>query len=254
MVTRDLSNTRIQLFLGLASAISAPNFDYALDTELNGMLKTAPAVRWDGLDFGMQASEQIDDRSLDDDATATLRGFMQFGGGVPLFFPKATDTSSILRQTFNLVKTRGTELVLFERIGWVNSRVNAVGGDNGNLYRVMTDGFQPDTEGTGGYAYLQQLVPRGDVSPWTVVGTSPAAQITTTGGAITGVVGDLALRRATYLSNDITRRATWTSSNTAVAIVTDGIVELVGAGTANIVASYPGATDSAAITVTASAS
>jgi len=219
------------------------------------MLMAAPAIRWDGYDFGMQASQQDDDRSLDDDATATIRGFMQFGGGVPFFFPKVTDTTSILRDIYDLVKVQGTELALVQRVGWVDRRTAAVAGDNVSIFKVMTDGFQPDTEGTGGYAYIQNLLPRGDVAPWTIVADDPAAQVAITGGNITGSTGSLHLRRATYLGNDITQRATWASDDETVALVDNrGIVELVGAATdtANITASFPGGTTSTAITVTIS--
>src|SRR6478736_699934 len=128
MPTRDLSNKRIQIWLGLASAVAS--FDFVTEDELADLIMAAPGIRWDGFDFGIQASEQIDDRSLDDDATATLRGFMQFGGGLPFFFPKVTDQDSVLRQIFDLVKTRGTELVLVMRIGWVDRRVAGTAGDN----------------------------------------------------------------------------------------------------------------------------
>lgn len=250
MVTRDLSNRRVQMWLALASGLS--DFTKINATQLNAMLAVAPALRWDGLDFGMQASDQEDDRSLDDDATETLRGFMQFGGGLPFFFPKATDTSSILRQAFNLVRTRGTELALVTRVGFADRRAPAAAGDWVNIYRVMTDGYQPDTEGTGGYAYIQTMIPRGDVSPWTVVDAATPTAVTIAGGAVTGTAGSIALRRATYEGNDVTRHAQWVSSNEAVAKVTDGIIEMIAAGTANITAKTPGSLISTATTVTVS--
>ncbi len=177
---------------------------------------------------------------------------MQFGGALPLFFPKTTDLTSILRDVYDLVKVRGTELALVERIGWVDRRTAATAGDNINIYKVMTDGFTPDTEGTGGYAYLQSMLPRGDVRPWTIVTDNPAAQVTTSGGSISGAAGAIFLRRAAYLGNDITNRATWASSDQTVALVKNGIVELIGSGSANITAAFPGGTTSAAITVTVS--
>lgn len=252
MPTRDLSNRRIQIWMGLASAVS--DFTKINDVQLNAMLATAPAVRWDGLDFGMQASDQEDDRSLDDDATETLRSFMQFGGGIPFFFPKVTDQSSILRQAFNLVRTRGTELAIAMRIGYTDRRTPAAAGDFVNLFRVMTDGYQPDTEGTGGYAYVQSMIPRGDVAPWIVVDSATPTAVEIEGGAtLSGAAGTLALRRATYEGNDVTRLAEWTSSNETVAKVTDGIIEIVGAGTANIIAKTAGSLPSTALVVTGTA-
>lgn len=250
MPTRDLSNKRIQIWIGAASALAS--YDYATEAELAAMLMAAPAIRWDGLDFGMQASEQIDDRSLDDDATATLRGFMQFGGGIPFYFPKVTDDSSILRDVFDLVKVRGTELAIVERVGFVDRRTAAVAGDNINIYKAMTDGYSPDTEGTGGYAYIQNMIPRGDVTPWSIVADSPAADVTITGGLTLALaVGALGLRGAAYLGNNITPRATWASDDQDVAIVSNnGIIEGVSAGTANITATFPGGAESDPCVVT----
>lgn len=250
MPTRDLSNKRIQIWIGPASALSS--FEYATEAELASMIMAAPAIRWDGLDFGMQASDQVDDRSLDDDATATLRGFMQFGGGMPFFFPKASDMSSVLRDVFDLVKVRGTELAIVERIGFVDRRTPGTAGDNINIYKAMTDGITPDTEGDGGYAYIQSLIPRGDVRPWSIVaGAAPAAVAISGGLTAGGAIGTLALRGADYLGNDITPRATWASSNQTVAIVDNrGIIEMVGSGTANVTAGFPGATTSPPVVVT----
>lgn len=250
MPTRDIANKRITLWVGLASALGS--FQYATETELAAMLKVAPAVRWDGYDFGMQASDQIDDRSLDDSATATIRSFMQFGGGIPFFFPKITDQSSILRQAFNLFKTRGTQLAIVQRVGFVDRRMAGLAGDNITIMKALTDGYVPDTEGTGGYAYVQNLLPQGDVAPWTIVRGTTATAVTINGAGTQSVaVGGLALRTASYLGNDITNRAKWTSSNPAVATVDNrGIIEGISAGTANITAGFPGGTDSTALAVT----
>lgn len=251
---RDLSNHRIQVWIGLASSLG--QYDYATEAELAAMVMAAPAIRWNGFDFGMQASEQIDDRSLDDDATATLRGFLQFGGGMPLFFPRATDQSSTLRQIFNLVKTRGTELALVIRAGWVDRKVPGTAGDNISIFKVMSDGFTPDTEGDGGYAYLLNLLPRGDVAPWTIVADSPAAQVVVTKVAGANTPGSIQLFKATYLGNDITQRATWASSDqAAVTINNQGIAELVGddTDTADITATFPGGVESDPVTVTIAA-
>lgn len=252
MVTRDLSNKRVQLWLGPASGFANLENGWATAAEVNACLKTAPAVRWDGLDFGMSESDQVDDRSLDDDASATIAGFMQFGGAVPFFMPKVTDLTSILRQVYNLVKVQGTELALVQRIGFEDRRTVAAAGDNVNLYKVMVDGFNPDTEGDGGYAYLQNMIPRGDVAPWSILaGAAPAAVAIVGGLTLSLAVGALGLRGATYIGNNVANRVTWASSNPAVATVDNrGIIEAKSSGTANITASYPGGTTSPPCVVT----
>jgi hypothetical protein len=175
MTTRDLSNKRRAVWLGLASAVADLAAPKA--TELNGagMLAVAPAIRWSGLTLATQASTKIDDRSLADDGAATLRGFAAFGGAVPFYYPKSVDTTSILRKAYDLVKTARTDLIWVERIGFADFDAPASPGDEVNTYLVMTDSMKPDTASTGGYAYVEQFLPQGDTAPWTVVAaTRPA--------------------------------------------------------------------------------
>lgn len=221
------------------------------------MLDATEAIRWDGYDFGMDASDQIDDRSLADNAAAQIRGFAQFGGNTPFFMPKVTDTGSILRQVFNLLKTQRTPLFVAERVGFKDWSSPWAAGDNVNIYRVLNDGFKPDTEGDGGYAYTMNLLSQGDVYPWTLVTPASASAVTITGSAtaslsLAGV--NVALRGATYQGKNITARATWISSNPAVATVdAHGVIQGKSAGTANVTATFPGATPSAAVAVTVAA-
>lgn len=252
MPNRDLANKRITFWLGAANAIA--NLAAPSVIEINAMLMASAATRWDGFDFGAQESDQVDDRSLDDDAGAVLRGFAQFGGAVPFFMPKKADTSSILRQVFNLLKTPRTELVVVERVGFKSTSQPAAAGDIVNVYRILTDGFNPDTEGDGGYAYIVNFLPKGDIYPWVTVPAAAPASIALVGGAtlaLTAAGTAVGLRGATYQGFDLTARATWLSSDPTKATVdAHGIIKAVAAGTANITATYPGATASTACVVT----
>lgn len=253
MPTRDLSNKRVTLALGLASAVadlSAPKV-----AEANAMLQIAPAVRWNGYAFNASASTKVDDRSLDDEGAAQIRGYNQFGGAMPFFYPKVTDTASILRQVFNLVKQQKTQLAMIERVGWASSRTAFAAGDNVNTYLIQTDSLEPDTAGDGGYAYIESFLAQGVMWPWTILAPATPVAVTTSGAAsqalsLAGI--NVALRRATYQGQDITRRATWVSSAPAIADVVDGVIVGRSAGTANVTATFPGATASTAIAVTVS--
>jgi hypothetical protein len=250
MPTRDLSNKRIRVSVGLRSQVA--DLSCPLDTEIASLLHLSAAVRWNGLDFGMQASDKVDDRSLEDDASAQLRGFTQYGGGVPIFFPKRTDSGSVLRQAFTLLSQSATDLVWVERIGWGDVTDPIVAGDNVNVYAVTTDGFKPDTEGDGGYAYLLTMLARGESYPWTIVRDATPAPVTVT--AVNGgsaAVGTAALLRATYRGNDVTKRAQWRSSDATKITVEGGVAVRRAAGAASIFASFPGATESAAQALTA---
>lgn len=247
MGSRDLSNKRITVGLGLVSQVVDPLA--VTKTEANSLLRASAAIRWDGLDFGMQASDKIDDRSLDDDASAQLRGFAQYGGGVPVFWPKVIDTGSVLRKMFNLVKVQGTELVYVERVGFKDTSEAFDDYDDINSYVVTTDGFKPDTEGDGGYAYLLTMLAKGLAQPWGMIRPDVATAVSITG---TGTVaaGSVRLLRASYGGKDVTLRGDWRSSDEGVATVKKGVLVGVAAGTASIYASFPGATESTAFQVT----
>jgi hypothetical protein len=242
MTTRDLANKRITVALGASNAVA--DLSEPTAAELNAMLNASEAIRWDGYDYGAQASDQVDDRTLADDAGATIRGFSQFGGGMPAMLPKPSDSSSILRQVFNLLKTPRTIIIVAERVGFKSSGEAFAAGDNVNMGLVMVDGFMPDTEGTGGYAAVYNLIPQGTFYPWTIVADASPAAITQIGGATIAVAaGARALRGAAYQGNVITARGTWTSEDAAVAkIVGKGIVEGVAAGTVDINVDFPGGT------------
>lgn len=253
MPNRDLSNKRVTIALGLASAVADLSCPKA--SEVNLMLQAAAAIRWNGYAFNGSASTKVDDRSLDDEGAAVIRGYDQFGGAVPFYYPKVTDTASIVRQVFNLVKQSRTQLAWIERVGWASSRTPFAAGDNVNTYLIETDSLEPDTAGDGGYAYLETFLAQGIMYPWTILAPDAPVPVTISGAAtqalsLAGAV--VALRRATYQGNDVTRRAAWTSDNPAVADVVDGVIVGRTAGTANIIASFPGATDSTPIAVTVS--
>lgn len=242
MTTRDLGNKRVTLWCGLASAIA--DLSKPLDTEVTAMLNISPAVRWDGFDMGMQASDKVDDRTLDDAAGSQIRGLLQFGGGLPLLYPQVTDGSSILRQAYNLFKTTRTQLALVERIGFKSTSAAPAAGDNVNTYLVLNDGFKPDTEGDGGYAYLLQLLAQGTAYPWTKISASSPPALAAVGAtAVTIVIATTpyALRGVSHPAGDVvTQRATWTSSDETKVTVQDGVFKGVAAGSATVTASFPG--------------
>ncbi len=68
-----------------------------------------------------------------------------------------------------------------------------------------------------------------------------------TGNSVSGI----SYHTATTTETNVTNSASWTTSNSSVATVSGGRVTAVGAGTANITASYEGKTATCAVTVTA---
>lgn len=255
-VTRDLSNARITVGLAPISGVADPTLQTVLLAEAQAFLNISPAIRWSGWTMAAQASDKVADRSVADQPGAIIRGFNKFGGALPLFVPKITDTTSILRQAFNTTKTQRTALLYLERVGWANFSDAFAAGDTINIYSVLTDGFEWSTAGSNGYAYLLTLLAAGYSNFWYILGNSTTPAALTLVGAATATVtlssGNVVLRGVTYYGQDITPRATWTSSNPAVATVRDGVIQPVSAGTATITPSYPGAAASTGIAVTVS--
>jgi hypothetical protein len=253
MPTRDLSNKRIYAALGTANSV----IDLSKLTllEAQAMQPAHEAIRFDGYDYGVAESDEVDDRSLADDAGAVLAGFAQFGGAIPFYVPKKADQGSVVKKVWLIIKKTRTELIFLERVGWKDNTLPLAAGDDVNVSRMMTDSYMPDTEGTGGYVYVINMLPKGDVYPWYILPSATPEPIVLVGAATAALtVGTATLRGAKYFTSDITGRATWTSSNPAVATVDqNGVIVGVSAGSATIVPSYPGAAVNAGIAVTVSA-
>lgn len=250
-MARILSNSFITLALGLPSAID--DLDSPTVTESNALHNASSSARWDGYDLGMEASDQVDDRSLADDAGYQERGFDQFGGSATFFWPTdVDDTTDPYTVTWNLVNQPGDEVVAIERVAQAKASTPFVAGDWVNVYRLETAGFNPDTEGDGGYAYDIPFLAKGDVYPYTLIAAdTPAAIVTTRVGSGSLAVGAHDVIRATLYGKLINTNADWVSSDTTVVSVSEmGVLTAVGAGTATITATHPSGTASTPISIT----
>lgn len=243
------SNKNTALFIGVISAVA----DVTKPTlaELNTLLNASDYVKWDGYDFGVEASEQDEDRVLTDSATAASRGYENFGGTIAFFPPLPTDTSSVARQVRSLVSTPHTELVLVQRDGYAADAA----WDEGqvfNAFHVITDA-NAELRGDKNRYYTINFKNKGFAGINRIVPTaSPAAVVI--GGTPAVDVDETIQLTATYEGNNITVGATWASSDETVAIVTPhGKVIGVSAGTADISATYPGSAAGTPTEVTVSA-
>jgi hypothetical protein len=247
MATKVLSNQRVTVVAGLSSAIS--NWLTPTLAELTALTNVSGAVNWDSFDLNIQASEQSDDRTLTDGAGSQSRGFTNFGGGLQFVTPQPTDTASIFRLAYNLFSTPRVELVVAVRYGKLNSTVPAA-GDKWTIYRVMTDATAFGQNDVSKH-YSVNLIARDDILPGYIVPPSSPVAITTAVVSAAGSVGGLIFASAAYQGWDITKSATWVSSDEAKLIqVHPGIFRNVAAGTPTIKAQYAGGTDSTPATIT----
>jgi len=245
-----LSNKNVGWFIGPDTTIAS----WAAPTlaQLQALVNVSAGIRIAGTDFGIQASEQTDDRSFADEAGAQTLGYANFGGNVSSFVPTNDDTSSAERVAHNAFKRPRTRLAVCQRFGIAQGLALAAGQEV-SVFRIITDAENVERRQTG-YSTTTELKAQDDNLVNYII--PPAAAVAVTlAGTSGGVVGGAGLLSALYQGQAVTAGVTYTSSNTAVAdVYSNGVVVYKSAGTANITATYPGALVSTAkaITVTAS--
>jgi hypothetical protein len=259
MPNTDISTTgNVAWFAGPDSAIpdaawsSGPTL-----AQLLTLLNVSAGVKIEGTDFGVEASEQVDDRSFADQAGAQSRGPVQASGSIEVYTPGKGDNSSAHAVAYNTFSTPRTRLALGQRFAKPQSSP-LVAGDEVSLFRVQTDARQHNrneasrTLGVGlvfqDNALLNYIVPAATPQSPTV---AIQGGISLTTGFTTGKI---AMLKVTYHGRNITAGAVYSSSNESVFTVSKGgVIVAVGPGTAQLNVSYPGAGTVAAQTVTVTA-
>lgn len=251
MSNKVISNQRVTVMAGLASGISS--WKNPLLSELAALTNVSGAINWNSFDLNIKASDQKDDRTLTDGAGAQSRGFTNFGGNLQFVMPLVTDTASVYRQAYNLFSTPRVQLVVAVRYGKLNSQAPAA-GDKWTFFHIITDVVAFGENDVSKF-YQVSLVARDDIAVQYIVPPATPVAPTVTSLLATGSAasGTLIFAKAVYQGWDITKAATWVSSDeTKLIQVHPGIFKCVAVGSATIKAQYPGATDSTttAITVT----
>jgi hypothetical protein len=242
------SNKNTGLWIGPKSAV--PNVLLPTLAQLNTLTNVSEATKWDGYDFGLESSEQDEDRALTDAAGAATRGYENFGGGIAFYMPKPTDVSSIYRTARNLVAVPRTELVIVQRDGYSASTPFAA-GQVINIYHVITDA-NAHQRGDKNRYYTIDFKPKGFVGVNRIIPSASATAVAITGGA-TVTVGAAIQLKAVYEGNDITVGAEWLTTDGSKADVTKhGWVIGIAAGAVSINATYPGSLASTPKSITVS--
>ncbi|WP_217182696.1 Ig-like domain-containing protein [Streptomyces sp. AC495_CC817] len=236
--------------LALAPKAAVADVLKPLLSELLTTTNVSEATKWDGYDFGIEASDQDEDRALTDAAGAATRGYENFGGAVSFYTPRPSDTSSIYRQARNLSAVPHTEMVNVQRDGYAASEPFAA-GQVINTYHTITDA-RNEQRGDKNRYYSVDFKPKGFVGINRIIPSAVATSVAITGGATVAAGASIQLKAA-YEGNDITVGAEWVSSDESKAIVTrHGIVIGIAAGSVNITATYPGSAASTPKAITVS--
>jgi hypothetical protein len=213
--------------------------------------RLTPAISWDGTTWpGNTESNDVDDRSLEDRGNATTRGFAQFEGTLSLFRPKPGDTSSEAAIAWALLKTPRVDMYVITRVLQRTTGVATplAAGDWVNVYRFTTDTVNDDTEGEDSYKFIVTLLPQGELAVQTQAKNATAVTLSPLTLALG--VGASKVVRATLGGHRATQVVTWSSSDQAVATVSqNGVVTGVSAGTSNITATHDAATGATTVCV-----
>lgn len=245
-------NLRVDYYASNAFA----NFASPTVAELNAGLNLSPAVAWNNYSFKRAASTTTSDPSLADTAEVKDRGIINFGGAMSFYFPgpqsTSTDPYSQAFAIFNQPRVFG---FIVTRIDGAKPTTQAyASGDIVSVYQIETDAQMNMITGESAFMYGVTFLSQGTAAMDTVAKTTTNAVVVTP-ATQTLVHGTGKIRlAATVNGRTYTNGVTWTSSNNAVATVSDaGFVTAITAGSATITATFPYDTSvSASCTLTSS--
>lgn len=249
--TKLKSSQNITVAVGPANAVANVNAPTA--AELNAMQNIAHALSWQDFDFGIQASETVNEPSFADPDNYTDFGAATYGGGMSLYYPKKhNDPSNDLSLSYDLTEKPGTLLFIAIRVDGEKPSTSAfVDGDYVHVFLAMTDSETNSIQGAEAIRRTVGLLQQSVFAVYTIVGSlaTPPVPASSTLALAAGAAKRIPV---TVLGREFTNACDFSTSDVAVARVsTAGVVTAVGAGTADITVSnsYTGVTATVAVTV-----
>lgn len=237
----------IRVWWALENAFS--NWQAPTQTELRACLDISDSISWNDFDFGLQASNTIDDPAITAMGKVSDRGAAQFGGGLSFYYPGAFgDDSNDYSLTYDALDQPRTRGFLVIRIDGEESSPLANTGDLVHVFRVITDGYAESITGEEAFRYTITFMSQGDLAVRTVLGGGTVV----TPATLTVATGAKSRLSATVGGRVYTNGVKWTTSDATKATVSSaGVVTGVAAGSATITATYEatGGTDTTAVTV-----
>lgn len=220
------------------------NFRNPLASEINAGLNITDSITWDSFDFGAQASNQIDSRSLNQASNAQQRGFAQFGGGVSFYFPrKYDDNSNPYSITYDAMDAQTVGYLVMRVDGTFAAGGNtaAAAGDFVSVYRVQPDAWSDSIDGENPYTYTVTFLPQGNVQAYAIVAATASPALTVLPATATVAANATQKLTASVQGRNVTFSGVeWATSNSALATVSNtGLVKRVAAGSVTITATYP---------------
>jgi hypothetical protein len=248
----------IRVWFGLENSLS--NYLAPTATEINAMLDISDAISWNDFDFGLQASNTIDDPAITALGKVSDLGAAQFGGGMSFYYPKSfTDTANKLQVVYDALdqpRTKGYIVIKLDGTLSTSTPGTAVAGDVVHVFKVMTDGYAESITGEEAFRYTITFLPQGNLAARAVV--KSASAIVTAVWQQGVVASTKALTNSTKTKFDakvdgrwMSNNVTWTISDTTKATVSNtGVVTTKAAGSATLTATYAGGGTAGTCTLT----
>jgi hypothetical protein len=229
----------IQWYWGELNAFVDPM--NATATELNALLNMTNAVSYNDTDFGVQASETIDDPSFAAIGATLTRGAAQYGGSISNYYPGVfDDPSNSLSNTYDAMYQNHIGYVVIRNDGNKTWEDAWEAGDLYSIFKVITAGEDQSITGADAFRYTITHLQQGELGVYLVVDGSPAIDVvidSTNAGAMAtvGAVGKLTADvTAGTKVRGYTKGLVWTSSDPTLVTVRSGITKRVGAGTGSV--------------------
>jgi hypothetical protein len=217
-------------------------------------------ISWNDYNFGLQASNTNNDPSLAAKSNVSDRGALQYNGGISLYVPEDfNDLSNAHAVTYALLETPRT-------VGWLTVQIDgelsetntptysgglvraAAAGDLIDVFKVMSGGYSNAITGEEAFRETISFLPQGEAYIDAVVATTLTVVVLP--ATATPTNGDIVALTATVNARPYTGGVKWTTSDATKATVSaHGIVTTKAAGSVTITATYLGATDTSALTI-----
>lgn len=246
--TKLASSGNIRVWFGNSSSLANPKSPTA--AEINAMLDISDSISWNDFDFGTQASNTSDDPPITAKSAVSDRGAAQYGGSLSFYYPRdESDATNEYKVTYDALRVPGTLGYIVMRVDGKelttttgtasNPGTQAAANDLVNVYKVESAGWTDSITGEEAFRYTISFVSKGSIATNTVVksGAAPSVAILPLTLAVT--TGQTGIVNATVNTRKYTRGVRWSSSDPAVATVSqNGVVTGVSGGTADITCTY----------------
>jgi len=176
----------------------------------SGVQPASQSISWNDWDFGIQASETLNEPSLADAATYEEFGQSNYGGAISFYLPEEYDDNSNLHSIiYDLTDQPGQRNDIAVRIdGDTHTSVPAADGDIVSAFRVQGEAeanpFTPGESKRRTVSFIQ----KSEFAAWTIVGDhaitaiEPAAFVEGDKGRIRALVQDRDYTNALNFSTD----------------------------------------------------